>query len=375
MCVFAAYVYSGTESALLALLLSVVLPPLTYVVAVIAVKRVKVEISVPHIMQKNREVVCTLRVKNMSILPLWRVKCCPLVTNFLTGEAFELTVNLSILPKEEKEVRFFVESGHCGQLNVTLTRILAYDVFRLFRATCVVGELARATVFPDTFPSEITLLASRVQAESPEEYSPYKSGWDRTEIFQIRDYVHGDSVKQIHWKLTTKYDRLIVRDPALPVLHSLLLLWEKSLPVGRSVVPVVEDAMCEAFISLCQTLVAQSVVFHVACNNPKTDTIETVQISGLEDLSVAAAKLLAIPATAGATSSFDIYSRMERQWSFSSLAYFTEYMPTGIHDIAGRSETTVFFCSSDGAPREQGEFRVLSFTPDNYAEALYDVAL
>ena len=375
LCACAMYIYSGTELALLLSLLSVLLPPATYIIAVIAVKKVEAELTAPHIMQKNRGVECTLRLENTSILPLWRVRCCPLVQNRLTGEVFELEMKLALLPKEKKEVRFFVESGHCGQMSVTVKKVFAYDVFRLFRTSGAVNGLAKATVFPDTFPSEVTLLVSSVASESPEEYSPYKPGWDRTEIFRIRDYVPGDSVKQMHWKLTTKYDRLIVRDPALPVLHSLLLLWEKSLPEGRSVEPGTADALGEAFMSLCQTLINQSVVFHIACNNPGTNTIETVQINNLDDLSAAAARFLAIPAESGATSSFGIYSHMEQQWSFSSLAYFTEYLPQGISEIAGKSETTVFFCSSGGAPEAGGEFRVLSFTPKDYAEALYDVAL
>ncbi|MFR7744089.1 MAG: DUF58 domain-containing protein [Acutalibacteraceae bacterium] len=47
-------------------------------------------------------------------------------------------------------------------------------------------------------------------------------------MFQIRDYVPGDSQRQIHWKLSHKYDKLIVKDPSLPITRSAAVFWERT---------------------------------------------------------------------------------------------------------------------------------------------------
>ncbi|MFR6376131.1 MAG: DUF58 domain-containing protein [Oscillospiraceae bacterium] len=47
-------------------------------------------------------------------------------------------------------------------------------------------------------------------------------------MFQIRDYVPGDSQRQIHWKLSHKYGKLIVKDPSLPITRSAAVFWERT---------------------------------------------------------------------------------------------------------------------------------------------------
>ena len=43
-------------------------------------------------------------------------------------------------------------------------------------------------------------------------YSGSRPGDDPGETFDIREYREGDSIRQIHWKLTGKMDRLIIRE-------------------------------------------------------------------------------------------------------------------------------------------------------------------
>ena len=84
------------------------------------------------------------------------------------------------------------------------------------------------TVQPDTFPQSVTVSANLNSPEDSEVYSQEKPGQDLSETFQIREYRPGDSIRQMHWKLTQKLDRPIVRDPSLPITRSVLLLWERT---------------------------------------------------------------------------------------------------------------------------------------------------
>ena len=49
------------------------------------------------------------------------------------------------------------------------------------------------------------------------EYSAYRSGSDMSEVFGIREYREGDSIRNIHWKLTGKCDDIMIKLPSLPV--------------------------------------------------------------------------------------------------------------------------------------------------------------
>ncbi len=67
-----------------------------------------------------------------------------------------------------------------------------------------------------------------------DEYSMRKAGYDPSETFAIREYQPGDRIRQIHWKLTEKFDSLMVRDYGLPIQNTVLLLLETGSPGRRS---------------------------------------------------------------------------------------------------------------------------------------------
>ena len=49
-------------------------------------------------------------------------------------------------------------------------------------------------------------------------YSGARPGDDPGETFDIREYQEGDSIRQIHWKLTGKLDKMMIRQRSFPVM-------------------------------------------------------------------------------------------------------------------------------------------------------------
>lgn len=83
--------------------------------------------------------------------------------------------------------------------------------------------------------------------EDCQEYAQDRRGLDRTEVYQIREYVPGDSLSQIHWKLTSKRETLLVREPACPVEQSLLFLVDRT---WGTLEPSQADTLMEAAASI-----------------------------------------------------------------------------------------------------------------------------
>ncbi|MCD8026684.1 MAG: DUF58 domain-containing protein, partial [Clostridiales bacterium] len=50
-----------------------------------------------------------------------------------------------------------------------------------------------------------------------------KPGGGYSDYYELRSYRNGDSLKQIHWKLSGKYDNIIVRSPSIPIYKSLVV--------------------------------------------------------------------------------------------------------------------------------------------------------
>ena len=138
-----------------------------------------------------------------------------------------------------------------------------YDCFGLLGVKAKTDAHTASVVQPDTFPQSLILTPSSARVEEAEDYSTERPGSDLSEIFQIRDYVPGDSPRQVHWKLSQKYGKLIVKDASLPITRSAALFWERT---EEHPTAARTDAEAEIVVSLCRNLLAQSVQFTLCWN-------------------------------------------------------------------------------------------------------------
>ena len=69
------------------------------------------------------------------------------------------------------------------------------------------------------------LETNEVEGESTK-FSEDFAGNDPSEVFDIREYVPGDDVRRIHWKLTGKYDNPMIKEFSRPLNFSVVLLTE-----------------------------------------------------------------------------------------------------------------------------------------------------
>jgi uncharacterized protein (DUF58 family) len=62
-------------------------------------------------------------------------------------------------------------------------------------------------------------------SDSALEYKHVK-GNDVSEILQIKDYVRGDSIKSIHWKMSAKMGKLMVKELDTPNDNSIMVFFD-----------------------------------------------------------------------------------------------------------------------------------------------------
>ena len=174
-----------------------------------------------------------------------------------------MTLSCGVWPKKKQTVKATFGSPFCGRIRLTVTSVRLYDCFGLLGVKAKTDAHTASVVQPDTFPQNLFLSPSAARVEEAEDYSNERPGSDLSEIFQIRDYVPGDSPRQVHWKLSQKYGKLIVKDASLPITRSAALFWERSEEAPTS---ARTDAEAEIVVSLCRNLLAQSVQFTLCWN-------------------------------------------------------------------------------------------------------------
>jgi len=111
-------------------------------------------------------------------------------------------------------------TDHCGALEITSRVAFVYDRLGLIPIPVRVKGDRRTLVRPE--PVEMVLPAD-VQKAVASTLAP-KPGGGYSEYHELREYHPGDSLNHMHWKMTAKLGKPILREPMQPSVRWLLTL-------------------------------------------------------------------------------------------------------------------------------------------------------
>lgn len=303
------------------------------------------QIKLPTTAAKNTDCEGCVLLKNNSLLPVSMLHCRVRILNDLTGQSEVLTFSASVGAKQEAEMQVKIRSDYCGRLYVSLEQLWIYDWFGLAALKAGVKASARMTVLPDLFTCEPELGAV---ASSSEDGTADRRGDDRTEVYQLREYREGDDVRQIHWKLSSKLDNLILREAGQSISRSVLVFWDKRFACRAECM----DALAETTASLCQGLMDKGIAFDLGWTEGEEPELREIRD---EDT-----MLQTIPALVTQTGHPDC--RIPELNQYGRVLYLCSRQPEEIRDMQ------VFFLICSG---EEGEGRnALYFPPVGYQERL-----
>ena len=405
LCVAAAvalYTFARSSASLYLLCAAVVLPCASLALGAVGAGKAALSLHIPAALRKGEPVQCELRFISHAPVPIACVEAAILTHNTLTGRQARFPFAFPAMPREKKDVAFVFESAHCGQYLFACDAFVVYDFLGLhgFRRQADILEKRVAT--PELFGLEVTLSGAESPPGGGEVFSVQRKGQDHTEPFQIRDYAEGDSLKQIHWKLTQKLSRYIVTDPSLELELALLLLWDGGAqPIGLpSRVP---DALAEAFVSACIALAEDSVPYSVAWRNGDNGDVMLKDVGSMDDLydvvpgimcaggavggvgadgsgaSSGASRSSASGSSSGASGSAIIPAFLEKYEGkrYPTTAYFA-YRAAAVPEGGRLGRLTQFLCvDSDMGDMGDaaGDDACVVFTPANYKNVLRDVVI
>ena len=255
------------------------LPLLSWGIVWFARKRVSLRMEAVSVTEKGKAVLLTVCC-GRGYLPCGSVSVCLTVENSVTGERVQKKLFL------QKEQAVELKSDFCGCLRCSMEKVRLWDLSGLLPVPLSCGAVKRVLVMPHTFPVEVRMESAPALREDCQEYAQDRKGQDRTETYQLRDYVPGDSLSQIHWKLSSKRGHPVVREAACPVDQSLLLFVDRTWDNAS---PAQADAIMEAAVSVAQALTEQGIPFRLSWNE---ETIQTRTVNVTEELPEAVASLL-----------------------------------------------------------------------------------
>lgn len=331
----AAYLLAPSPALLCAAGVWLLAPLLSWLALLCSRRKLQVQLSCAATAEKNKPTALAIALRRPKWLPVGAVRFHIETENTVTGERQTLSLR-------GEPVRATLSSRYCGCIRLRVARVTVWEAFGIFPLVLRRSAQRQLCILPDTFPVQLTPVLSLAQQECSE-YDPNRKGMDRTETFQIRDYAPGDSLRQIHWKLSAKARRLIVRDPARPVDHSLVVFVAR-----QKAQPALADALLEAAVSVCQALEHQPF-----CLMWNEETLCRREISGMDSFLEALTDLMKAPAR-----------EVLPPWAapqYGTLLYFGFQMPETPPENA-----VPFLCCEQ--PQEFPD--AIAFTPENMREKL-----
>ena len=197
---------------------SIAVPILCIIGNRFAARALTLTLTAEGVAGKERQIRGRIRSVNRSFFPCGRILCQIQCENRLTGETEQHPLSFALAGKSEEILPFSFASRYCGEIRMSIRQVFVYDFWYLTRARAKQTKKGCCIrVFPEGFAPLLSDSFQKSMNLEGTEYSTVRPGMDFGDTFAIRDYRPGDAPKTVHWKLTQKYDRLMVRDPGLPL--------------------------------------------------------------------------------------------------------------------------------------------------------------
>src|SRR5699024_7211117 len=258
------YVFSSSYTALFLFYFFICLTIVTCIYGILIKDKVEIDIMSQAIAKKRTNSSMTIQLKNKSFLPLPYICCTLLIQNKLTNEITKEEFTTSLFSYATKNISFQIYSEHCGKIDIKVKNIRVQDLFRLFKRNTTPNAGTEIVYMPTVVEGNVDdVYATREMAEAAIFFSERK-GDLQEEMIALKEYVPGDHVKQIHWKLSSKLDELMIKELADVREERIVLLLETSLNMedsGEQINTI--DQMMDTFASLLQYFVEEEKQIYV----------------------------------------------------------------------------------------------------------------
>lgn len=118
-----------------------------------------------------------------------------------------------------------VVATYPGLLKISVSRVYIKDLMGFFRLKKNVEQTAELSILPravtDTAYEKTALEQGMLESEESS-----KRGNDFSDVQEVREYIPGDKLMSIHWKLSAKRDILMVKDRVSMSDHQLVIVPE-----------------------------------------------------------------------------------------------------------------------------------------------------
>jgi len=358
------YIFTNQYFTFILLLFFIILPSFSFLFLILSYRGVSARFEIPPVIRKAEAAAITFTLESTSFFPVSGAILHILCRNNLTGKENDTKIFCAAGNKKAGRASFMLTDINAGQISVILKKIRVCDIFGLFCLSQKVCCEKNGLIYPETYDVKITMENQEEINGDGERYSQTKKGQDVNELFALREYTPGDEIRKIHWKLSAKQGKLVVRDFALPMEEPVFLLLEISNDKkGNS--DEILDACMMTFVSVSRSLIEMGIFHNIAWFDSASNKLIVKEIESKDALEADLPELLSIRSY----SEDALALRYYEAGSYCNTGLFLYYITTKINpeEIAGRAlyQTVKTIYITDEKNDGSEDSNITAVTPQN----------
>lgn len=269
----------------------IVLPIVSLVLFIKAKQSIGMVIDAPNIVEKNAPVKVKLIFTNSSYIPVIQSHLTLAVQHSFYPGSPDYHFICGISARKGTSVEFTLNPAYAGSLSFSVKAFKCWDFTGLFGANPELNTHKEISVFPSITEADISLAmvggAGLVELAEQDE-----KGNDSSTVIDTRDYQPGDKLQRIHWKLSTKLDKLLVKEYGAMSSQDLLVILElshgdftknkKSDSYKQNRISF--DAVFDAYYTLANRLLKEKRPFMTGWYSPASGELKISEITTKEEL-------------------------------------------------------------------------------------------
>ncbi len=283
------YIYCNSYTPLCIIMLFLVLTVLGIVSVFFVRKKLSAEVCALHpfiTQSEDGNAEFFVKLKNNSLFPIAAVTF-DLEFRDVSEEGFiKRKIRTPVASKEERHIHTLFTASHAACIECCLGNFRIYDAFGIFSLKLKnISGKSKILVTPVLRNESYRNSSEGVYIYDSDKFSDVQKGDDPSQVFEIRDYIPGDDIRRIHWRLSSKQDSLIVKEYSKPIDDDCMILLETG--IGGKVPEAKKkraDAILSVFMTLASELLQNEQSFQVLWYSMKKNGLVSFDVGTFEEI-------------------------------------------------------------------------------------------
>lgn len=373
------YLTANSGTALMALGALVLIPILSVGIQGLVMHSLTIncEIKASCRVKQSLPVTCTIR--KIAGVPAGEMELVLEQKNVLYGEQKMQVLSLQPAGKRELIFEYRMPMTACGSMRIRALTLRCYDVLGLFCWKKKLDKEIDVLVYPVQLQLETQLSRRPETRMTGEMYDQNRKGQDVSEVVELRDYIPGDSLGRIHWKLSEKAENLIVREFGCPSDYDVLILYDMMKNYGEKPITTKQNDAVLAFTAeLSYRLIERNLEHSVGRVVQGEYQASPVYSVDTQEKMVLNLLCRPMPEEGHPEETIYYFLRGNLKSQYTKLIYITpEYEEESIRRLAADLDITILqIVENGGEPyTDAGGYAVIPVDAEHYREKIHTVML